>query len=315
MIMRRKQTVLEKEVNIIQAYNDFFEEKRTEYNLSERTLATYKLHIDDFMDSLGNLGSSAKLGRKEYQSWIEEKQRVGKKDVTIASYCRSVRAFLYWLQDKGYTEKDDLVIPRYQKTVKKTYTDDEIMLLLTKPEKNCSEVTYQTWVFENLIFATGLRLSSALDIKVNDFDVKRSKVVVNTTKNNQAIEIDINKDVNIILRKYIQLFELDNDDYLFCIANGSRIAIRTMQDNVATFNRSRGVEKTSIHLIRHTFAKNYYIRTHDIYALSRILMHSDIATTQQYLKDFGITPEIATAYTPQALITVNVKRKTRRGKM
>lgn len=304
-----------RKIDTREAYKEFFDEKRTEFNLSEKTLATYKLHIDNFLDTLQIWDLQANICKKDYQWWIDDMQSCGKKDVTIASYCRSVRAFLYWLQDKGYAEKEDLTIPRYQKTVKKTYTDDEIRLLLTKPEKGCSEVTYQTWVFENLIFATGLRLSSALDIKVNDFDMKSSKIVVNTTKNNQAMEVDINKEVNNILRKYIQRFELNNEDYLFCIWDGSKMAIRTMQDNVATFNRARGVEKTSIHLIRHTFAKNYYMRTHDIYALSRILMHSDIATTQQYLKDFGITPEIATAYNPQALFTVSEKRKSRRGKM
>lgn len=50
--MRRKQTMAVKDISTKQAYKDFFEEKRTEYNLSEKTLSTYKLHIDNFLDTL-----------------------------------------------------------------------------------------------------------------------------------------------------------------------------------------------------------------------------------------------------------------------
>ena len=234
-----------------------------------------------------------------------------KNDITIASYCRSVRAFLYWLQDNEYSPIYELKIPKYQKTIKVTYSDDELKILLECP-KPCSSVEYQTWVFINLINATALRLSSALNIKVKDFVKNESCIYIQSTKNNKATPSYLNSQMVSILSKYILQFDLEEDNYLFCTANGNRMANRTMQDNVAAYNRSKDVEKTSIHLFRHTFSKNYYKKTKDIYTLSQILNHSSILVTEQYLRDLGVSIESAVAYNPQAQFG-SIKKKSRRG--
>ena len=40
-----------------------------------------------------------------WEWWIADLKKSGKKkDVTIASYCRSVRVFIYWLADNEYIE-------------------------------------------------------------------------------------------------------------------------------------------------------------------------------------------------------------------
>lgn len=43
------------------------------------------------------------------------------------------------------------------------------------------------------------------------------------------------------------------EDYLFCSIYGDMMGRVTLQSSVARYNKSRGVEKTSIHLFRHTF--------------------------------------------------------------
>lgn len=311
---RRRQTMAIDNVSVERAYQEFIQEKRAE-NLSEETLATYAIHIKSFVDSNQFWNMSTSLLNKDlYQFWIEDLQNdPKKKDITVASNCRSVRAFLYWLQDNDYMEPVSLKIPKYQKTIKETYTDDELKILLKKPVKG-SEVEYQTWVFINLICASGMRLSSALNIQVKDIKRKEHAIYVQKTKNRKAQIFYLSDEILTIISKYIRQFDLDEDDYLFCTAEKKPLARRTIQDNVATYNRSRGVKKTSIHLFRHTFAKNYYQKTKDIYALCQILGHSTIATTENYLRDLGLSLADATAYNPQLLYSTTHKKK-RRGKM
>ncbi len=141
-----------------------------------------------------------------------------KKDVTIASYCRSVRAFIYWLQDNHCCSEFSMGIPKYQKEIKETYTDAELSVLLTKPnEKTCSEVDYQTWVLINVIVATGLRLSSALNIKVSFYIAKDKKIYIKTTKNKKGQVAYINDEVCRTLNQYIKRFELTDSDYIFWV--------------------------------------------------------------------------------------------------
>ena len=303
-------------VLVKQAYNEFVQEKKA-MNLSELTLSTYELHIKSFVDSNEFWDMSTSLLNKDlYQWWIEDlKEDQNKKDVTVATYCRSVRAFIYWLQEQEYCDIFPVKIPKYQKTIKRCYTQEELQVLLEKPSRDCSEVQYQTWVYINLLISTGLRLSSSLDILVKDIDFKNNVVYVDTTKNNQGLALSLNDDVIKILKKYIQLFRLSADDYLFCKGDNTRMANHTMQCNVANYNRAHGVEKTSIHLFRHTFAKNFYIQTKDVYTLCQVLGHSNISVTEGYLKDLGVSLFADTVYNPQQQFTKKDSSPKRRGKL
>lgn len=312
---RRKQTMALDNITVRQAYTEFMREKKA-FNLATETLNTYKLHIENFVNSNDFWDMPTSLLNKDlYQFWIEDMQEdENKKDVTVTSYCRSVRAFLYWLQDNQYMEPCSLKLPKYQKTIKQCYTDDELSILLKKP-KVCSEVEYQSWVFINLVCATGMRLSSALSIKVSDIQRKEHSIYVQKTKNRNAQVFFVSDEMLSILSKYIIQFELVDDDWLFCTAEKNQLAKRTIQDNVADYNRKRGVSKTGIHLMRHTFAKNYYIKTKDMYSLQKILGHSTIATTEKYLTDLGVSLADATAYNPQQEFGKKQLPKKRRGKI
>lgn len=298
------------------ALEEFYQDKRTE-NTAESTLKTYDMHIRNFIDSNDMWDFTTSLINKDhYQWWVEDLQEDDRKsDTTVATYCRSVRAFIYWLQENEYTDVFPVKIPKYQKKVKRCYTDEELKTLLEKPDRNCSEVQYQTWVYINLLISTGLRLSSSLDILVKDIDFKNNVVYVDTTKNNQGLALSLNDDVIKILKKYIQLFRLSADDYLFCKGDNTRMANHTMQCNVANYNRAHGVEKTSIHLFRHTFAKNFYIQTKDVYTLCQVLGHSNISVTEGYLKDLGVSLFADTVYNPQQQFTKKDNAPKRRGKL
>ena len=309
---RRKSTLTPDKITLRQGYTEFIQDKIA-INSSKETLRTYGLHITNFLET-SNLWDvdTHLLTKDDYQRWIERLQRdTSKKDVTVASYCRSVRAFIYWLQDYQYTDAYSLQIPKYQKTIKVCYTDQELSLLLKKPKK-CTEVQFQTWVFINLVCATGMRLSSALSLKISDIQMNEHTIYLQSTKNNRAQTFFISHEMLVILRKYITLFDLSDDDYLFCSAEKKPLAKRTIQDNVAAYNRLHGVEKTSIHLFRHTFAKNYYTQTKDIYTLSHILGHSSISTTENYLRDLGVNPVDATAYNPQVIYVDKSKHRRHR---
>ena len=121
---RRKQSMLKKNyvyTKVKDAAEKFFKEKKAN-NLSEDTLQTYRLHINHFltMESLdyGELPTSL-ISIDDYQEWIEVMQEdEGKSDVTIASYARTIRVFLYWLRDNGLNEDFQMKIPKFQATVK-----------------------------------------------------------------------------------------------------------------------------------------------------------------------------------------------------
>ncbi|GCD81387.1 hypothetical protein PTHTG4_04490 [Parageobacillus thermoglucosidasius] len=51
--------------------------------------------------------------------------------------------------------------------------------------------------------------------------------------------------------------------------------------------KKRGVEKTSIHAFRHTFAKHYITSGGDAFKLQRLLGHSTLDVTLNYVNLYG----------------------------
>ena len=315
---RRKQNLDMIDITVVDGFNRFIEEKKA-INLSDSTLETYKLHINSFIDLLdlrSNNITCSFLTSDLYIMWLEIlKEDENKKDVTVTSYSRSVRAWLYWLMDNDYMESENLKLPKYQKITKKTYTDEELKILLDTPSKDCSEVEYLSWIFINLCLSTGLRLSSLLNIKVCDYDKKEKFINITHTKNKESKTVYLNNEMASILNKYITLFDLNKNDFLFCTAEKTKLAKRSIQDYISKYNRKRGVEKTSIHLFRHTFAKNYYLKTKDIYSLCNLLGHSSVSTTQEYLKDLDVKDFDFNSYNPQIEYSSKINKKKRRGKI
>lgn len=285
-----------------QAREDFLLEKWGS-NCSDSTLATYKNHLKYFFDNFISNNQLCKNYKKSDWTFftLQITDDADKNDVTAQSYCRTVRAFLYWLMDNDYMPYFKIQIPRAQKKIKVTYSDEELKVLLSPPSEDCSYSKYQTWVFINFMIATGLRLSSALSIQTKDYIPQDCAVIVQNTKNNIGQTKYLNADVCTILNTYIKKFQLSGADYLFCVSSGGQMSRRAMEDNVTRYNKSLGVEKTSIHLFRHTFARKFLESGGTVIDLQRLLDHADINTTMQYVRDYSIdinkTREI---FNPQA---------------
>ena len=90
-----------------------------------------------------------------------------------------------------------------------------------------------------------------------------------------------------ILKEYLKYIKGKADDYVFCNSYGDKPDLRTYQDMIAEYNKSRGVSKTSAHLYRHTFAKKWILNGGDIFRLQKVLGHSDLSVVKEYVQMFG----------------------------
>lgn len=322
-IAKRKNEVMAKNCNKTfgQALSAYYHEKRSE-GIKDGTIATYKMHLDYFSNAFNNFLDVPcnEFSKMDYTYFLDCLNADDKKNkITKQTYCRSVKAFLYWLMENEYITKENhfkVNIPKAQKVIKVTYTDEELKILLQDP-RPCSYSQYQTWVYINFVIATGLRESSILSIKKKQYSSNDFCVLVLETKNDNALTVHLNVDMCNILNEYISIFELNDSDYLFCAQGGKRMSRSTIIDNVAKYNRSRGVTKTSIHLFRHTFAKRFLENGGSVVDLQRLLDHASLETTMQYVRDYSLdVKKTVEVFNPQKEFTsvrkknaINRKRK------
>ncbi len=273
----------------IQEAFDLFIRKCKIKNLTDLSISSYEkkmVHFYEFIDKSEPITNVTKDTVDNYILWLRENTEAN--DITINSYLRSVRAFLYFCMEDRYIPTFKIQLIKAEKKIKETYTDDELVRLLEKPDvDNCSFSCYKTWVFENYLLGTGNRISTALDLHIGDINFQSGVIILRKTKNRKQQIIPLSATLAEILQGYLQIRGGEADDYVFCNEYGEQASCRTYQQLVRRYNRKRGVEKTSCHTFRHTFAKNWILNSGDMFRLQKILGHSDLTVTKEYVNMFG----------------------------
>ena len=203
---------------------------------------------------------------------------------SLNTYARDLKTLMYFFMRQEYIPKVKLDVPKVDKTPIETYTDSELQILLKKPNlKKCSFTEYKMWVMTNFLLSTGVRQKSLLNIKVRDLDFDSEFINITHTKNRKALIIPMNSDIKKILLEYLRYRGGEADDYLFCNIYGKQLAKSTMIHTLLEYNRARGVEKAGTHRYRHTFAKKWVLMNGNIVTLQKILGHSSLQMTQNYI--------------------------------
>lgn len=209
------------------------------------------------------------------------------KDITIHTYLRALKAILYYFMKLGYMEKFHIALIRYDKPLIETYTDEEVKLLLKKPNKNkCNFIEFRNWVICNTLYATGMRSSNLTNLKIKDIDLDNNLISLTTTKNRKPLVIPITKSLQPILREYLAIRKGTEDDYVFCSAYGDKVTRDALNASMKIYNNSKYVNRTGIHRWRHTFAKQWILNHGDIIKLQKILNHSDLDMVRNYVNMF-----------------------------
>lgn len=196
----------ENDLTVQECFEEYID-RCTIRNLSEETVKLYRNQFIVFCRTMDNPDKLIReITLKDIDRFIlTERRETACNEITINSYLRGVRAFLYYAMNEGYLERFQITIPKANKKVKETYQDSELAILLKKP--NLKKVTfseYKIWVFSNYLLATGNRISSALNVKIGDLDFRNRLIQVNKTKNRKGQIIPMSDALAVVLREYLK---------------------------------------------------------------------------------------------------------------
>lgn len=302
-------------------FNEFIRDKIAQ-GLNKLSISTYQSSFDYFIDYFkyaGKLDHVEDLNNitytdivdwinfmrdtEEYNKYIiNTNKRITRKldkDLsieTINTRLSSMRTFLYWCMEdnRNYIPRRsrfyiDLVSTKHEEQPK-NYTKEEIEKLITKPDKKASFVEWRCWAMCCFVLGTGARIGTMIEIRMEDIDWNNCKIEYRHTKNKRRQVVNISPQLLSCLKEYIRMFNLDKgtaDNYLFCNVSGEYLRSDTFRHGFIKYAKDRGVSKTSIHGLRHTFAREWFLNGGDVFQLSKILGHSSLTMSQRYMNVFS----------------------------
>ena len=131
-----------------------------------------------------------------------------------------------------------------------------------------------------LVINTGLRQDEALSLPQSQVDLFRKTIMVKG-KGNKIRTIPLNQIAFDILKERLKTRHI-NSDLVFPSSMGTKIQKQRLLIAFKKAVKQAGIVDFTFHDLRHTFATRLAQAGVDLYAISKLLGHSEISTTQRY---------------------------------
>jgi len=203
----------------------------------------------------------------------------------------AVKSFFSYCYKKQLLIKNiaaNILIPKKNKILPSYLSVDEAQELIesninSDSNKNNFEASRNIALLE-LLYSSGLRISEALNIKFQDIEIKNKLVkVIGKGRKQRVVPIGgaaISAIENyLILRKKI----INSNEFLFVTRTGRQFSANAAWKMVhKKMQHITTVKKKSPHVLRHSFATHLLDNGAELTAVSEMLGHSSVATTQIY---------------------------------
>ncbi len=206
-----------------EAFEDFIFYKNTQ-GVTEKTIIYYKSTFQCISKYLVTTINISDLTKKDLQKMIAKMRASNLATNTITCYVRALRVFLSWAKNEGLC---NVTIQSYktEETVKETYSDAELSLLLKKPNlKSCRFTEYRSWVIINFLVNSGARASTIRNILIGDIDLENGFVTYRHNKNHRVQVIPLCSQMIVVLKEYLYYRKGAETDYLFCTEDGQMLS-------------------------------------------------------------------------------------------
>jgi integrase/recombinase XerD len=251
---------------------------------SPRTVETYRFSLDAFARSV-DLANPSEVSSQHLRQFVAAMRERNLTPGGCNLRIRSVNSYLSWLHEQGHT-RDRLRIKQLPNPAKPylTFSDADLRRVISHVPKGWAH--QRAWTLAVLLLDTGMRIGEALSLERDHVDLDAMALRV-MGKGQRVRLVPISPHGRKALHRWLTKFE---GHYVLGVGENRQWERHNAYHDLAALCRRLGITNVRVnpHAFRHCFAVNYIRNGGDIYRLCRILGHSNISTTQIYLRSMGL---------------------------
>jgi integrase/recombinase XerD len=269
--------------------DSFIDHLWLEDGLSKNTLESYRADLSQFNVWLNKHKSELlSANQADIQQYLAVKFPQSKPR-SISRLIASLRRFYRYALRENLIEKDptlQIESPKLPRSLPKSLNEQEVEDLLNAP--NISEaIGLRDRAMLELLYASGLRVSELVTVKVNEVSTQDGVVRV-TGKGSKTRLVPMGEEAADWIDKYLkqarpEILQKRMSDALFVTARASAMTRQAFWYLIKRYALLAGITKhMSPHVLRHAFATHLLNHGADLRVVQMLLGHADISTTQIY---------------------------------
>lgn len=261
-----------------------------EDGLARNTISSYRLDLALFAQHLGRTGASlAAATEAELIAYLAEFSRRSK-PASQRRLMASLRRYYRWQLARGQLGADPTARidpPGASQRFPKSLSEAQIEALLAAPDAGTDRGLRDKAMLE-VLYATGLRVSELVGLKVFETDLQRGVVRV-MGKGGKERLVPLGQMAIESLDAYLResrpvLLGGRRSDHVFLTRLGAGMSREMFWRIVKQYGTEAGIasSRLSPHVLRHAFATHLINHGADLRVVQMLLGHADITTTQIY---------------------------------
>ena len=262
-----------------------------EKRYSKHTVISYKNDLEQFNIFLSNLDQQLNLQSVTYphiRSWVITLVEDGISPSSVNRKMASLRSYYKFLMKSGALKKDPTIQLKALKTSKRLpqfAQESEMQRLFDLVDFGNDFTGKRDELMMELLYATGIRRSELIALKVDSINLGKSQIKVLGKRNKERI-IPLNTEVAELIQKYLKMRDEafgNTNNFLLLTDKGEQLYDGFVYRKVKRYlGATTSLEKKSPHILRHTFATHLLNNGADLNAVKELLGHSSLAATQVY---------------------------------
>ncbi len=261
------------------------QEKQTSENTEvsyERDLKKMCLYLEK--QGINDINAITTENLNGYVLFLES---TGLKPATVSRSVASMKAFFHYEEKVQRVAADpalELKAPKVEKKVPAVLNEEETGRLLAQPKEDTPKGLRDKAMLE-LLYATGIRVSELVSLKVSDVDFENN--CITCTETHKVREVPLDKTAGNYLEKYLKdarpSLAKEESEWLFPNCSGQGMSRQGFWKLIKAYGKKAGIKpEITPHMLRHSFAAHLVDNGADLKVVQEILGHSDISTTQIY---------------------------------
>lgn len=236
--------------------------------VSQNTYKAYKRDLTQFEKFLDKpIIEAQSRDIIAFLSNIDNKRSLNRKLSAINSF------FDFAYKRELVNEKFKIKQAKIPKNLPKFLNKDEILSAVSNINENSKWFDLRDRALILFLYATGLRISEALNVKLSD--IEEGWVKVQMAKGEKQRVVPVAKTALESINEYLKKRKCLSE-YLFVNKNCKKLS------RISAFNITKKYLNVSPHVLRHSFATSLVLGGADLRIVQELLGHSSLNTTQIY---------------------------------
>ncbi|MER3457477.1 MAG: tyrosine recombinase XerD [Chloroflexota bacterium] len=269
----------------------------SEKGCSENTTAAYRNDLSQFIHFLTGGRSSdqvhwAQVDRDRVIAYVIDLKQRQYAPSTVARKIAALKSFFRFLIARGQLAADPtsgLDAPHVERHLPRPLSADDVARLLDAPPKTNAPKALRDRALLELLYASGMRVSEAVNLRLADVDLATCAVRCSGWGGRERL-IPIDARVCQSLATYIEkgrpaLVRDPQDEALFLNHRGQKLTRQGLWLIIKAYAEAAQIQgEVTPHTLRHSFAAHRLTSGADVNEVQQLLGHANPATTQVYVQ-------------------------------